>query len=85
MERAFRYDYARLVATLARRVGIRHIDNIEDAMQSALMAALAGGCGGDSGESGEPSPVATLAEAEATPRLPAAACQLHGGCGRQGA
>jgi RNA polymerase sigma factor (sigma-70 family) len=40
VEHAFRHDYARLVATLARRVGVRHIERIEDAMQSALMAAL---------------------------------------------
>jgi RNA polymerase sigma-70 factor (ECF subfamily) len=36
----FRHEYGRLVATLARRVGMQHLDAIEDAVQSALMAAV---------------------------------------------
>lgn len=40
VEHFFRHDYGRLVATLARRVGFRHIEVVEDAVQSALMAAL---------------------------------------------
>ena len=40
VEHLFRHDYGRLVATLTRRVGFRHIEVVEDAVQSALMAAL---------------------------------------------
>lgn len=40
VEHSFRHDYGRLVAVLARKVGVRHIDLVEDAVQSALMAAL---------------------------------------------
>ncbi|HEX6051506.1 MAG TPA: sigma-70 family RNA polymerase sigma factor [Gemmatimonadaceae bacterium] len=40
VERCFRRDYARLVAILTRRLGVQHIDVVEDAVQSALMAAL---------------------------------------------
>jgi RNA polymerase sigma-70 factor (ECF subfamily) len=40
VEHFFRHEYGRLVATLTRRVGVRHIDLVEDAVQSALMAAL---------------------------------------------
>jgi RNA polymerase sigma factor (sigma-70 family) len=40
VEHFFRHDYGRLVAMLARRVGVRHIELVEDAVQSALMAAL---------------------------------------------
>ena len=36
----FRHEYGRLVATLSRRVGVQHLQAIEDAVQSALMAAL---------------------------------------------
>ena len=36
----FRRDYTRLVAMLVRRVGVRHIELVEDAVQSAYMAAL---------------------------------------------
>lgn len=36
----FRHEYGKLVATLSRRVGVRHIEDIEDAVQSALMSAL---------------------------------------------
>jgi len=39
-EHFFRHDYGRLVAMLTRRVGVRHIELVEDAVQSALMAAL---------------------------------------------
>ena len=40
VERCFRHDYGPLVAMLARRVGVRHIERVEDAVQSALTAAL---------------------------------------------
>jgi RNA polymerase sigma-70 factor (ECF subfamily) len=40
VEHFFRHDYGRLVAILARRIGVRHIELVEDAVQSALMAAL---------------------------------------------
>ena len=40
VEHFFRHDYGRLVAVLTRRVGVRHIELVEDAVQSALMAAL---------------------------------------------
>lgn len=40
MEHYFRHEYSRLVATLARRVGVHHIEDIEDAVQSALLTAL---------------------------------------------
>lgn len=36
----FRHEYGRLVAVLSRRVGVRHIEAVEDAVQSALMRAL---------------------------------------------
>lgn len=36
----FRHEYGRMVATLARRLGVHHIEAIEDAAQSALMTAL---------------------------------------------
>jgi RNA polymerase sigma factor (sigma-70 family) len=40
VEHFFRHDYGRLVSMLARRTGVRHIELVEDAVQSALMAAL---------------------------------------------
>jgi RNA polymerase sigma factor (sigma-70 family) len=40
VEDFFRRDYTRLVAILVRRVGVRHIELVEDAVQSACMAAL---------------------------------------------
>jgi len=40
VEHFFRHEYGRLVAMLSRRVGVQHIDAIEDAVQSALMTAL---------------------------------------------
>lgn len=39
-EHFFRHEYGRLVALLARRVGVRHLELVEDAVQSALLAAL---------------------------------------------
>ncbi len=36
----FRHEYGRLVATLSRQLGVQHLEAIEDAVQSALMAAL---------------------------------------------
>lgn len=39
-ERFFRHEYGRLVAMLSCRVGPRHVELIEDAVQSALMAAV---------------------------------------------
>ncbi len=40
VEHFFRHEYGKLVATLSRRVGLRHVEAIEDAVQSALMKAL---------------------------------------------
>lgn len=40
VEHFFRHEYGRLVATLSRRVGVQHIETIEDAVQSALMTAI---------------------------------------------
>jgi RNA polymerase sigma factor (sigma-70 family) len=40
VEHFFRHEYSRLVATLSRRVGVQHIEAVEDAVQSALMTAL---------------------------------------------
>jgi len=40
VEHFFRHEYGRLVALLTRKVGVRHLDLIEDAVQGALMAAL---------------------------------------------
>lgn len=40
VEHFFRHEYSRLVATLSRRVGVRHLGDVEDAVQSALMTAL---------------------------------------------
>jgi RNA polymerase sigma-70 factor (ECF subfamily) len=39
-ETFFRHEYARLVATLSRRFGVRHLEAVEDAAQSALVSAL---------------------------------------------
>lgn len=36
----FRREYGRLVAMLARRVGVQHLDVVEDAVQNALLAAV---------------------------------------------
>lgn len=40
VEHFFRHEYGRLVAMLSRRAGVQHIEAVEDAVQSALMAAL---------------------------------------------
>jgi len=39
-EHFFRHEYGRLVAVLSRRVGIGHLEIVEDAAQGALVAAL---------------------------------------------
>jgi RNA polymerase sigma factor (sigma-70 family) len=36
----FRHEYGRLVATLSRRIGVRHVEAVEDAVQFALAAAV---------------------------------------------
>jgi RNA polymerase sigma factor (sigma-70 family) len=36
----FRREYGRLVAMLSRRMGVHHLETVEDAVQSALVAAL---------------------------------------------
>jgi RNA polymerase sigma-70 factor (ECF subfamily) len=36
----FRHEYARLVATLSRRLGLHHLEAVEDAVQFALAAAV---------------------------------------------
>ena len=41
VEHFFRHEYGRLVAMLSRRVGVQHVEAVEDAVQSALMTALA--------------------------------------------
>jgi RNA polymerase sigma factor (sigma-70 family) len=40
VEHFFRHEYGRLVAQLANKVGMRHVELVEDAVQSALAAAL---------------------------------------------
>lgn len=40
VEHFFRHEYGRLVATLSRRVGVHHVEAVEDAVQSALMTAF---------------------------------------------
>jgi RNA polymerase sigma factor (sigma-70 family) len=40
VEHYFRHEYGRLVAQLAHKVGLRHVELVEDAVQSALAAAL---------------------------------------------
>ena len=40
VEHFFRHEYGRLVALLTHRVGVRHLDPVEDAVQAALLAAL---------------------------------------------
>ena len=39
-EHFFRHEYGRLVAMLSRRLGMRHLERVEDAVQDALLAAL---------------------------------------------
>lgn len=36
----FRHEYGRLVAQLAHKVGVQHVELVEDAVQSALASAL---------------------------------------------
>lgn len=40
VEHAFRREYGRLVSLFTRRLGTRHLQRIEDAVQGALMSAL---------------------------------------------
>jgi RNA polymerase sigma factor (sigma-70 family) len=40
VEHYFRHEYGRLVAVLVRRVGLHHLEAVEDAVQGALLAAL---------------------------------------------
>lgn len=40
VEHFFRHEYGRLVAVLLRRVGAEHLDQVEDAVQVALVQAL---------------------------------------------
>lgn len=40
VEHFFRHEYGRLVAVLSHRVGVQHVEAVEDAVQSALMTAL---------------------------------------------
>ena len=36
----FRHEYSRLVAVLTRRVGVRYLELVEDAVQAALLSAV---------------------------------------------
>ena len=47
VEHVFRHEYGFLVASLLRRVGVHHIDAVEDAVQHAMMQALDFWCRGD--------------------------------------
>jgi RNA polymerase sigma-70 factor (ECF subfamily) len=40
VEHYFRHEYGRLVAILVRRVGLPHLEAVEDAVQGALLAAF---------------------------------------------
>jgi len=40
VEHFFRHEYGRLVAMLSRRVGGQYIEDVEDAVQSALMTGI---------------------------------------------
>src|SRR5947208_15035215 len=40
VEHFFRHEYGRLVAIRTRKVGIQHVDLVEDAVQTAQMTAL---------------------------------------------
>jgi RNA polymerase sigma factor (sigma-70 family) len=40
VEHFFRHEYGRIVAQLANKVGVRHVELVEDAVQSALETAL---------------------------------------------
>jgi predicted RNA polymerase sigma factor len=39
VEHFFRHEYGRLVSGLTRRVGVQHLELVEDAVQSALLTA----------------------------------------------
>jgi RNA polymerase sigma factor (sigma-70 family) len=39
-EHFFRHEYGRLVAILSRRVGMQHLETVEDSVQSAFMVAI---------------------------------------------
>ena len=39
-EHFFRHEYGRLVSMLSRRVGLRHLELVEDSVQCALLAAV---------------------------------------------
>lgn len=43
----FRHEYGRLVAQLSHKVGVQHVDLVEDAVQSALASALTAWVVGD--------------------------------------
>src|SRR5258706_9186166 len=40
VEQFFRREYGRLVAILTRKAGVRHVELVEDSVQTALMTAL---------------------------------------------
>jgi predicted RNA polymerase sigma factor len=40
VEHFFRREYGRLVAVLTRKVSLRHLELVEDAVQGALLTAL---------------------------------------------
>ena len=40
VEHFFRHEYGRLVAILCRKVGVQNVETVEDAVQSAMLAAL---------------------------------------------
>ncbi|MDB4459146.1 sigma-70 family RNA polymerase sigma factor [bacterium] len=40
VENFFRHEYGRIVSVLSCRVGVHHVEDVEDAVQSALMSAL---------------------------------------------
>ena len=40
VEHFFRHEYSRMLAVLARRVGVQHLEEVEDAVQFALMRGL---------------------------------------------
>src|SRR5439155_1663038 len=54
VEHFFRHEYGRLVAQLAKKVGVRHVELVEDAVQSALATALTAWVAND-GVPGDPS------------------------------
>lgn len=39
-EHFYRHEYGRIVAMLSRRVGLRHLESVEDAVQAALLASV---------------------------------------------